>query len=54
MAIGIIGWGSLIWAHGELKLGSRWFHDGPVLPLEFARISKRDRVTLVISNQGSP
>ena len=54
MAIAIIGWGSLIWSPGSLVLGSRWFKDGPTLPLEFARISNRDRATLVISEFGSP
>lgn len=54
MAVAIIGWGSLIWAPGNLVLGSSWFKDGPILPLEFARISNRDRATLVISEFGSP
>lgn len=48
MEIAIIGWGSLIWSPGELQLATRWHPDGPVLPIEFARISKDGRLTLVI------
>lgn len=48
MQIAIIGWGSLIWAADSLKLGSRWHRSGPVVPIEFARISVDGRLTLVI------
>lgn len=48
MKIAILGWGSLIWCPGALKLRTRWHRDGPWLPIEFARISSADRVTLVI------
>jgi hypothetical protein len=48
MKIGVIGWGSLIWCPGELKICSRWRKDGPSLPLEFSRISTDGRLTLVI------
>ena len=45
----VLGWGSLIWDPQELKLKaqSEWQEDGPSLPIEFARISSRDRLTLV-------
>jgi hypothetical protein len=53
--IAIIGWGSLVWAKstpssngGELLLRSEWHRDGPKFPLEYARISKGNRLTLII------
>jgi hypothetical protein len=46
--IAIIGWGSLLWCPGSLQIKSVWHHDGPILPVEFARISKDGRLTLVI------
>jgi hypothetical protein len=48
MKIAIIGWGSLIWCPGSLQIKSAWHLDGPILPIEFARISKDGRLTLVI------
>ncbi|TAM80980.1 MAG: hypothetical protein EPN47_13935 [Acidobacteria bacterium] len=48
MQIAVIGWGSLIWHPGCLRTKSRWYSDGPRLPIEFARISSDKRLTLVI------
>lgn len=48
MKIIILGWGSLIWCPGGLRIKTRWHGDGPSLPIEFARISQDDRLTLVI------
>lgn len=54
MRIAIVAWGSLVWqpanAHGELAVAdaSMWRHDGPRLPIEFARISSDGRLTLVV------
>jgi hypothetical protein len=48
MNIAILGWGSLIWCPGGLRVRTRWYADGPWLPIEFARISQDDRLTLVI------
>lgn len=46
--IAVIGWGSLIWSLGCLELQSGWRQDGPLLPVEFARVSRDGRLTLVI------
>ena len=48
MQVAVIDWGSLISSPGILGLQSRWHHDGPPLPVEFARISRDNRLTLVI------
>ena len=66
MKIAILGWGSLVWRPGSLSdqlvpLKDRPKDDlyfkqgGPKLPLEFSRISKDGRLTLVIDEQhGTP
>lgn len=43
-----LGWGSLIWDPRNLKIKSEWYYDGPLLPVEFARISRNGRLTLVL------
>ena len=48
MKIAVLGWGSLIWEPRNLPLKSDWMQGGPELPLEFSRISKDGRLTLVI------
>lgn len=48
MKIAYLGWGSLIWEPRELSLSSEWMNGGPVLPIEFSRISDKGRITLVI------
>ena len=54
MKIACIGWGSLIWNLGNLKIQKRWFEDGPILPIEFTRISDNGRVTLIIDKEAKP
>jgi hypothetical protein len=54
MRIAIIGWGSLIWDPRGLEINNNigekgWKNDGPELPIEFAKISKDGRLTLVIT-----
>ena len=54
MKIAILGWGSLVWERRDLpKLKGEWFKGGPLLPLEFSRISESriGILTLVIDPQ---
>ena len=55
MKIAILGWGSLIWQPKELAYNKTfgWQKDGPIFPIEFARISKDGRLTLVITENGT-
>jgi len=43
-----LGWGSLIWNPKDLPV-DEWHSDGPEFPVEFARISKGGRLTLVVA-----
>lgn len=48
MKIAVIAWGSLVWDPRDLDIEPEWRQDGPLLPVEFARFSGRDRLTLVL------
>jgi hypothetical protein len=50
LKIAVIGWGSLYWNPGELAIEPDWHLDGPMLPVEFARFSSGDRLTLVLAD----
>ena len=55
MRIAVLGWGSLVWdpdgsygANTAIAPGATWSASGPMMPVEFARISKDGRLTLVV------
>jgi hypothetical protein len=55
MRIAVLGWGSLVWDRRVLALADAFRPVGPILPLEFSRISIDKRLTLVIDeNRGTP
>jgi hypothetical protein len=47
MKIAVIGFGSLLFNSKGLSIG-KWAENGPLLPLEFSRISRDGRLTIVI------
>jgi hypothetical protein len=55
MRIAVLGWGSLIWERRHLPITGDWQRSGPVLPIEFSRISRSGEragcLTLVIHEQ---
>ena len=48
LIVAILGWGSLIWDPRDLLRDGAWHMGGPVLPIEFSRVSSDCRLTLVI------
>jgi len=52
--IAILGWGSLVWRPGQLRLRRRFRPEGSTLTVEFSRRSDRGRLTLVIDRRGNP
>lgn len=51
MKVAILGWGSLIWDIRDLPIVGGWERGGPLLPIEFSRIPKNRRLTLVIDEE---
>lgn len=48
MKIAVMAWGSLVWDPRDLDIEPEWRQDGPLLAVEFARFSGKDRLTLVL------
>jgi hypothetical protein len=53
MNVACLAWGSLIWDPRGLPIRRHWFQDGPFAPIEFARHSRGDRITLVIDKNAT-
>lgn len=51
MNIAVLAWGSLVWDKRTLRIVGNWQSGGPILPIEFSRISGDGRLTLVIDPQ---
>ena len=55
MKIAVLAWGSLIWEPRNLEIATGFVPFGPVLPIEFSRVSEGKRLTLVIdAANGAP
>ena len=55
LKIAVLGWGSLVWDPASLDLDGPWQTGGPILPLEFSRLTGDGRLVLCIdSGTGSP
>ncbi len=50
MKIAIIAWGSLVWDPRTLRIKGEWKNQGPRLQIEFSRVSKDGRLTLVVDD----
>ena len=50
MKIAILAWGSLIWEPRGLQTATEFVPFGPILPIEFSRVSKDKRLTLVVDD----
>ena len=44
----VLAWGSSVWDPRDLKIASKFAPNGPLLPIEFCRISADGRLTLAI------
>ncbi len=54
MKIACLGWGSLIWKPENLPVVGEWQTDGPLLPIEFARVSDGGELATVICVNAAP
>ncbi len=55
MRISVLAWGSIIWDLGDLAILADFEPTGPSLPIEFCRVSRDGRLTLVIDEAfGAP
>ncbi len=48
MKIAVVAWGSLVRGPGELPTAGGFAPNGPLLPIEFCRVSRDGRLTLVV------
>ena len=48
MKIAVLAWGSLVWDPRQLPYDGTWQRGGPILPIEFSRVARDARLTLVV------
>ena len=48
MKIAVLAWGSLVWDPQDLQVAGKFAPNGPLLPIEFCRVSADGRLTLVV------
>ena len=48
LRISVVGWGSIVWDRRDLAIAANFEPTGPRLPVEFCRVSRDGRLTLVI------
>jgi hypothetical protein len=46
--IAVVAWGSLVWDPRTLQAAAEFAPDGPLLPIEFCRVSQDGRLTLAV------
>jgi hypothetical protein len=44
----VLAWGSLVWDPRDLRIAGKFMANGPLLPIEFCRVSDDGRLTLAI------
>jgi hypothetical protein len=55
LRISVLAWGSIVWDRGDLAILADFEPTGPSLPIEFCRVSRDGRLTLVIDEAvGAP
>lgn len=52
-SIACLGWGSLIWDPRTLAMQGGWLTDGPRIHVEFGRLSRDGRITLVLCERAA-
>jgi len=48
MKTAVLAWGPLVWDPRELRLAAEFVPNGPLLPIEFCRVSMDGRLTLAV------
>jgi hypothetical protein len=44
----VVAWGSVVWDPRDLRIAAKFTANGPLLPIEFCRVSEDGRLTLAI------